>query len=391
MKIGLFVLTLLLLPQSIFAATSRFEFSGWLPDWRANSATADTLSHLSQLTSVMPFGYDVSSAGKIVDSAHIGSEPWPSFIAASKAQKIRVIPTVMWGNGTAMQKILSNTTTRIALENSIANLVKQNGFDGVDIDFEAKQSKTRDYFSTFLKGLYQRLPGKWVYCTIEARAPLVDRYSPGATIPKDATDYANDYTEMNKYCDRVEIMAYDQGTTDVRLNIARSAPYAPIADPGWVEDLVNLAAQSISKNKIVLGVPTYGYEYQVTPTSGSFEYDRLWAFNQTYAVQIASQLGISPKRTSANEIGFIYDPKVLKAMAPTDGNIAVTSVMNATSSLVQNLGSQVDTSAPFNYVTWSDASAIADKIALARKLGLRGVALFSLSGAEDQNIWSVLK
>ncbi|MDE1924723.1 MAG: hypothetical protein KGH79_00895, partial [Patescibacteria group bacterium] len=345
--------------------------------------------HLSQLSSAMPFGYTVTTDGTLADTANISQEPWTSFIAAAKAAKVRVVPTVMWGNGTAEQAILSASTSRIALENQIANMVKQNGFDGVDIDFEAKQAQTINYFSTFLKGLYQRMGNKWVYCTVEARMPLNDRYSPGATIPPDATDFANDYVAMNKYCDRVEIMAYDQGTIDVRLDTARSAPYAPVADPGWVEDIVNLAAQSISKNKIIIGIPTYGYEYKVTPIPGDGnQYDVLWPFNPNYATQIAAQLGITPHRTSADEMGFIY---VDHATAPTDGNSTQTQQAAATTTVAENLGSQVDTSQPYNYVTWSDAQAVADKVALAKKLGVRGVALFSLSGGEDQNIWSVLK
>lgn len=372
-------------------ATGSFEISGWVPDWRSASGTADVLPHLNQLTSVMPFGYSVSGSGHLIDHAKITQEPWSSFITAAKQKKVRVVPTVFWGDGVATQKILSNTSTRVALEDEIANMVRQNNFDGVDIDFEAKQSQTRDYFSTFLKGLYQRLTGKWVYCTVEARQPLEDRFSPGATIPADATDYANDYTQMNKYCDRVEIMAYDQGTIDLRLNIARSAPYAPVADPGWVESLVILAAQNISKNKIIIGIPDYGYEYQVTPSAGSFQYERLWAFNPPYAMKIAAQLGIVPYRTSANEIGFIYDPNKLKAIAPTGSDMTQTQQLTDASSVVQNDGSQVNTNQPFNYITWSDPQAIADKVTVARKLGVRGVAIFSFGGAEDQTMWNVLK
>ena len=371
--------------------TGPLEFSGWVPDWRSASGTQDVLPHLSQLKSVMPFAYSVSGSGHLIDHAKITQEPWLSFIASAKLKKVRVIPTVMWGDGEAIHKILSNTVTRIALEDEIANLVRQNGFDGIDIDFEAKQSKTRDYFSTFLKGLYQRLPGKWVYCTVEARQPLIDRFSPGATIPPDAEDFANDYVQMNKYCDRVEIMAYDQSTIDLRLNIARSAPYAPVADPGWVADLVILAAQNIAKNKIIIGVPTYGYEYQVTPVNGSFIYSRLWAFNPPYALKIATQLGITPHRTSANEMGFVFNPNDLKALAPTGDNVTLTQQSTATTTVVQNDGSQVNTSGPFNYITWSDTQAIADKIALARILGVRGVAVFSLGGAQDPGMWDILK
>lgn len=372
--------------------TGAFEVSGWVTYWNSATSTKDVLPHLGQLTSLMPFGYTMNSDGTLLDTANIGAEPWTSLIAQAKANKVRVIPTVMWGNGASIHAILSNTTTRIALEDEIANTVKQMGFDGIDIDFEAKQHETINYFSTFLKGLYQRMGNKWVYCTVEARMPLNDRYSPGATIPPDATDYANDYTQMNKYCDRVEIMAYDQGTVDVRLNNARSAPYAPVADPGWVEDIVNLAAQTISRNKLIIGIPTYGYEYTVIPLpGGGFQYDVLWPFNPRYATEIAAQLGITPHRTSSDEIGFVYDPKALAAMAPVGIESTQTQqVTTASTTVAQNLGSQVNTREPFNYMTWSDAQAIADKVALAKKLGIRGVAIFSFGG-EDQNMWSVLK
>jgi spore germination protein YaaH len=65
--------------------------------------------------------------------------------------------------------------------------------------------------------------------------------------------------------------------------------------------------------------------------------------------------------------------------------------MVATSSTVQNQGSQIDTNQPFNYITWSDVTSIADKVALAHRLGVRGVAIFSLGGAEDQTMWNILK
>src|SRR5205085_1467678 len=97
------------------------------------------------------------------------------------------------------------------LEDDITALVMANNFDGIDIDFEAKLTQTRPYFSTFLKGLYQRMGKKWVYCTIESRTPVSSRY-PDGNVPADATDYANDYVAINRYCDRVQIMAYDQGS-----------------------------------------------------------------------------------------------------------------------------------------------------------------------------------
>ena len=381
------------------AATGTFEVSGWLPYWRIASSTTDVAGHLAQMKSVMPFGYVVQADGTLSDQAHLSEEPWTSFIAAAKALKVRVVPTVMWGNGTQEQAILSDTTKRIALENTIANLAKQNGFDGIDIDFEAKQAQTVNYFSTFLQGLYARMGQKWVYCTVEARMPLEDRYLPGDTVPADATQYANNYIAMNKYCDRVEVMAYDQGTVDKRLNGIRPAPYAPVADPGWDTALVKLAAETISRNKLILGIPTYGYEYAVTPSqtaASGVTYKRLWAFNPPYATKILGELNATSTRTSANEAGFVYDPSVLAALAPTDGDITQTQQTSpdgapATTSIVTNNGTVVAKNQPYNFMTWSDAQAIGDKIALAHSLGLRGVAFFSLNGSEDPAMWSLWK
>jgi spore germination protein YaaH len=377
-------------------ATGPLEFGGWLPYWHAASSTADVAPHLSQMTEVSPFEYTVNSAGLVIDGGNIDAEPWTSFIAQAKASHVRVIPTVMWGDGVAEQNILSNSTTRIALEDQIANIVQLEGFDGIDIDFEAKEAQTKDYFSTFLKGLYQRMGNKWVYCSIEARMPLQDRYGIGVTPPADATEYANDYVAINKYCDRVEIMAYDQGQIDTVLNAARAAPYVPVADPAWVENIVNLAAQTISKKKILIGVPTYGYEYQVNSSGSGYQYNLLWAFNPNYATQLASLLGITPSRNSADELSFLYKStpatQALSATASLPGTVAANGNTTAPPTDVYSqtaLASSMQP--PFNIVWWSDAQAISDKVALAKQLGVRGIAVFQFNGAEDQNIWNVLK
>ena len=40
---------------------------------------------------------------------------------------------------------------------------------------------------------------------------------------------------------------------------------------------------------------------------------------------------------------------------------------------------------------WSDAKAIEDKVKLARKLGVRGVAVFKFDGGQDTGAWNVLR
>jgi spore germination protein YaaH len=287
----------------------------------------------------------------------------------------------MWGDGATIHKILSNSTTRIALEDEIAALVKREGFDGIDIDFEAKYAETRPYFSLFLKGLYQRMGPKWVYCTLESRTPLDSRY-PDGNAPADATDYANDYVEINKYCDRVLIMAYDQGRVDKKLDKTEADPYAPVSDVLWAQKVMQLAAQTISKKKLILGIPTYGYEWLIEPLSGgTLQYSRLWAFNPRYATDLAAAQGLTPVRNTAGELSLAYFPQGTSSTPATLGVTNAAQVAGPAASQMQ----------PFNFMSWSDSIAIAQKIAIAKQLGIRGVAVFKFDGGEDQAMWSLFK
>jgi spore germination protein YaaH len=358
-------LLVLLLPSSAGAAPAPFEVNGWIPYWRTEKGTADALSHLQNFSSLMPFGYIVQNDGSLHDAFGFSDTSSTStantLIAAARAAHVRIIPTVMWNNSMVMHRILSSGPQRRALEDRIADLVKEHNFDGIDIDFENKFSKTRPYFSLFLQGLYARMGKKFVYCTIEPRTPPSSAF---AVIP-DKLQYANDYTAINKYCDRVQIMAYDQGAVDLRLNAAANAPYVPVADLKWVKKVVEHAAKIISKKKILIGIPTYGYEYDLIPLSQGYRYEINWAFNPGYATTLAADLGITPTRNTAGEMSFIYSP---------------TTTPQTASAIPE----------PRRIVWWSDASAINDKIRLARELGVRGVAIFKIDGGGDPALWNVL-
>lgn len=372
------------------ATTSSFEISGWLPYWRSASSTRDVTPHLDEVTEVNPFVYTLKSDGTIVDNGKMGQEPWVSFVAAAKAQKVRVIPTIMSGDGDLLHALLSNSTKRVALEDRIVKLVKDNGFDGIDIDFEGKHAEDKAYFSTFLKGLYQRLGTKWLSCTIESRTPLESRYY-GSDIPKDATIYANDFAAINKYCDRVKIMAYDQQGIDQELASAAASSsklYAPVADPEWVKKVVTLAKKSIKPSKILIGVPTYGYEYDVTAyANNEYMYKIKWTFNPGYGAQIAAQYGVLPTRNEAGELTLTYTPDASStaplSYAPNSGLLAAAAASQYATAYNSHL--------TFRMLDWPDATSIAQKAQLAKDLGVRGIAIFKFDGGEDQNMWAYLK
>src|SRR3989344_6434455 len=114
------------------APKPKLEVSGWIPYWRSATGTIDAMEHFDVLTEVNPFGYSVKSNGTIADTMKVHEEPWASFIAAARAKKIRVIPTLMLSNGADIHRILSNTETRINLEDSITALVNGEEYDGIE-------------------------------------------------------------------------------------------------------------------------------------------------------------------------------------------------------------------------------------------------------------------
>jgi spore germination protein YaaH len=385
-------------PGTAHAATkapAKIEISGWIPYWRVATGTADVLPHVSQLTEINPFGYTVKQDGSLNDAAGIGKGGWDALIAAARAKKVRIIPTVMWSDTDAITKILGDKKLRSTHVDAIVKMVNDNNFDGVDIDYEGKRASDRDNYSAFLKELYTKMGKKWVMCTTEARTPPDSLYK---TIPADL-EYANDYKALNKYCDRVKLMTYDQERADLKLNASAKGLYAPIADPAWVTKVVNLASKDIAKSKLQIGVATYGYIYQIMPYDDGtgYSYDLLEAFNPKYATDLAASLNITPTRTSAGEMTFTYVPtslsknglpsqSMLSGLAPAGTATAQLAAVGALQ-LAKNEGKQ----APFYMLVWSDSKAIADKVALARKLGVRGVSVFKFDGGSDPLMWSVLK
>ncbi len=374
-------------------ATTKLEVSGWLPYWRAATSSADVLPHLNQLTEINPFGYTVKSDGTLYDAGNLDSatSSYAAVIAAARVQKVRVIPAVMWSDTNGIDTILSNPTLRAQHVASIVAEVKKNNWDGIDIDYEGKKASDKDAYSAFLKQLYIAMGNKWVMCTIEARTPPADL---NTATPIDQFEYANDLPSINKYCDRVRIMTYDQESVDKTLNAAAGTSiYTPVADPAWITKVVQLMEKDIKSSKIEMGVATYGYEYDITPyaNNSGYMYDLLWSFNPKYATQIASSLGITPQRNAAGEMAFTYTPTTTPATLPS-GTAPATPTNSNQAASIGTAVAEASTALPgtVRYMTWSDATAIGQKVALAKKLGIRGIAIFKLDGGEDQGIWSVL-
>lgn len=332
-------------------------YAAWIPYWRENPGTAEVLANLKIVREVSPFSYEVRADGTLADPLKIEKDPWPDFFVAAANSKVKIIPTVAWIDRDAIQRTLASTTARTRHIAEIADTVRANNFSGIDIDYENKRAETKPHFSKFIKELSAKLhtEKKALSCSIESRTPAGSRF---VLIPKDLA-YANDFSVIGKYCDEVRILAYDQSTIDLKLNKQKGGnnPYAPVADIDWTKKVLREALKSISARKIMLGIPTFGYEYEITPRlNGGWDYRRIRSVSYQKAIQTAAGASTTPMRNSAGEMSFTYQ------MASST-----------------------------RLVWFPDAGSAQAKIKLAKQLKLRGIAVFKADGESDPRMWEMMR
>lgn len=374
-------------------AAGDLEVAGWIPYWRDSQGIKDATKHLGDIDTVYPFAFTVQNDGTIKDHAKLSAKEWKAFMKKARSEDVEIIPTVMTSDGAAIHNILAYSDSRARHIQAIVDMVEKGKFDGVDIDYEGKKADTKVWFSLFLLELKQALKSKVLSCTVEARTPPDSLYREVPAV----INYVNDYKTMDLACDRIVIMAYDQQRADIKANDARKGePYIPVADPLWVEKVVKLTLESFSKEKIVLGIPTYGRQWAVTVAPEWFKgYSSLEALNIPHMLDLAKREKVKPTRNVAGELSFSYLPKILgtktikeiKKMKVPSGTEAGEKAALQALAYANKTGNEVIV----NVAWYSDAEAMMDKVELAEKYDLRGVSLFKIDGEEDQKFWTMIR
>jgi len=374
----------LFVPQPAQAAN--LDVGVWIPWWADEAGADSALTNIDDIDIIYPFVYEVSASGKLINRVDFNDNHWEGLFDEARDERVDIIPTIAWFKGQEIHDVLSNRTKRKAHIADIVAMVKKYDFDGVNIDYESKLSKTIDDYSTFLKELNRALGRRDLTCTIEARTPPESLYR---VVPANL-QYANDYQAINRHCDWVEIMAYDQQRADIKLNDARrGVPYAPVADIDWVEKVVELALQDIDADKILLGVATYGRAWDVTVAPDWYKgYQSVASLNQPRILDLAQKYNTPIGRAASGEAVISYFPddsvwRVLDAL-PTPAGTPKGYEAAAKALLVANYA---NIEVPVRFVSWSDATAISDKLDLAKQYNLKGVAVFKVDGEEDPGIW----
>lgn len=307
-----------------------------LPHWDSESAL-DSLQDQSQDIDVAAaFVYSVGADGSVV--------PEPSSEHAvnrideirTQADHLQVVPSVAnttagrWDR-TTVARILRDPSLRAAHIDSLTTLTASDAFSGVQIDYEDLHTDDRELFSSFVSDLAVRIReiGKVLYVTVHPKEDDAGY---------DTRNLAQDYAAIGRSADKVVVMAYDRHW--------ENSPSGPIAPYDWVNSVVQYATEQIPREKLLLGIPLYGYDW--TGASGT-------PLTWKEAVELSITYSATP----------VWDP-VSRSNRFTYRTGDVT-----------------------HEVWFEDARSIAPKIAVAQHYLLDGIALWRLGG-EDPEIWDVV-
>ncbi|MGE8205593.1 glycosyl hydrolase family 18 protein [Heyndrickxia sp. NPDC080065] len=222
------------------------------------------------------------------------------------------------------RRVLNSPELRERLINNIYNLVKSKNYAGVNIDFERVRESERDLYSGFLHSLRERLKPEGYFTTVAVPAKTNDEVS---------WLKGYDYGGIGAAVDFIFIMAYD-------FHEASSLP-GPVAPITEVEKTIRYALNLIRSDKIILGVPRYGYEW--TMSNGTVESAR--------AVSVASATATAMKYQVPIQYSTEYQ---------------------------QPFYSYRDESGKRHIVWFEDSRARAQKLELVVKYRLRGIGAWQL-------------
>ncbi|WP_277673989.1 LysM peptidoglycan-binding domain-containing protein [Piscibacillus halophilus] len=168
--------------------------------------------------------------------------------------------------------LFRNPDLQHTLINNMLNLMEQKGYQGVNFDFEYVYPEDREGYNDFLRRFVERFrPAGYSVSS--------------ALAPKDSGDQvgllyeAHDYRAHGEILDFVILMTYEWGW-------AGGEPWA-IAPIDEVREVLDYAVTVIPPEKIMMGIPLYGRDWEIPWVEGTFA----TTVSSEEAVELAAQYG----------------------------------------------------------------------------------------------------
>jgi spore germination protein len=344
---------------STMPTTQKKVILGFLPYWTIKTAQIPTM-----LTNVGYFSISIDKNGNFVTKQDNYTEPgWHTYnspvldqlraTTTAQHQKLEVLLTMM--NADDISTFLQSPAAQQTFQTNLRQFVHSQPIDGINIDFEYVGDVTdqlRTEFTTFISDSSQ---------TVHSLDPSAE-FSIDVVADSSVRKHLIDIPAVVPFVDHIVAMTYDY----YAIPSANSGPVAPVFGSEknrWNEDIVTDLKSMIQQappEKILLGIPFYGYEWRTTSVEpGSPTYPRTG--------QLATYQRVENLIASQN-IQEQWDPDALSPF------------------LNYKIGERIQT------IFYENSRSLSYKLDLVNHAQLGGIAIWALGyEGNTQELWDVIE
>ncbi len=290
---------------------------------------------LPYLSTIAPFTHRFTTEGNLV-TLNDGYLQWAGEKVGVETLFHLASVNENGGFSTALSNaVLSSAEKQVKLMDAICQQVEKKKYAGVDVDFELIDPEYALAYVEFLENLKERL----------GTLPLFVAVAPKTSAKQGGIFYeGHRYKELGQVCDGILLMTYEWGYPE-----GEPMAVSPITG---VRQVLDYAITEIPPEKLILGIPTYGYNWRVPKKLG----EKATSLTCPQAVSLARQFHAE----------ICYD------------TVSQAPYFHYTDDLDQT-----------HTVWFEDARSILAKWELVEEYGLKGVGYWNLDRPFPQN-WGVL-
>ena len=247
----------------------------------------DTLRRiLPHLTYISIFSYQITADGNLVE---IQDQKIIDTARAQRVAPLMVVTNIESGGGfdsDLAQSVLNSEAAQSRLIENILRILPK-GYSGLNIDFEYVYPEDREKYNRFITKVVEALHPLG-YSVSTALAPKTSAEQVGLLYQ------GHDYSFHGPNVDHVILMTYEWGYT--------RGPAQAVAPLNKVEQVILYAVSVIPSEKILMGIPNYGYDWTLPYMPGS----TARSLSNTEAVALAARVGSNIRFDETAQSPFFY-------------------------------------------------------------------------------------
>jgi spore germination protein YaaH len=242
-------------------------------------------AHHDLIDEILPCTFVSDASGRL--QVRMSEERLSRLFSVCNDSGVTMIPVVAMRSVEDLKTMLKSSTLRTDNVKSLVDAVVSGGFTGIDVDYECMPPEFREPYTEFFVELSaaMRSAGKLLSVPVHPKASDLDTTVPGGL--------AQDYPTLAGLVDNVRVMCYDQHHPGY-------AGPGPVGGHSWAERVMAYSATVIPADKLYMGLPTYGHEWDLKDNSRS----RYVSFSDVEEIDSAYHPNI--KRDEEGSPNFTY-------------------------------------------------------------------------------------